>query len=437
MNTYRTSLSAFVALALIASPIALLHAKGDFVANAKKAIAAKKAADAKGKNKKGSAPTAASLVADMQRAVAFIAKSATESKPAISMKAKEARPFWLGLQTISEGLDAIEEGIKAKDASMVDGLEDVGGGVTTVNTSWGIIRGAYPKSQVGRGVIALSSAYEMYLHHFGPAVARFKLGGKATEDEIAEVAEAHAKLEALTAKLHALQSKAKKNSYQQRLVVDLLLLIEEITSFEVNSTRSYCKFIYQWDRLENTLYGYTDIVEAWYPGFYEQWGVITTDCKTISTMFADNSSYYESWDYTSTSIASYGVYYEETAAVASISVEQEASYEESVEAYSEETATEESDEETSEINEEVEVDEDEESTLAEEVEDSEDDHDGDGVSDEDDDDDDNDGTMDEEDGDDDGDGVDDGEDDEDEDDAQDDEDEDDDGIDDSDEGDEE
>jgi hypothetical protein len=100
-------LTAVVAFATLTSaPAAVGPKAADRAAEAKKAIAAKKAAASKGKNKKGNAPTPASLVSDMEKAVAFIAKSAGESKPAINPKAKDARPFWKGLQTIAEGVDA-------------------------------------------------------------------------------------------------------------------------------------------------------------------------------------------------------------------------------------------------------------------------------------------------------------------------------------------
>lgn len=429
MKHTRFTISAFVALALVANTTTPLYAaKADRGAEAKKALASKKAAAAKGKNKQGAAPTPASLVADMQKAVAFIAKSAAESKPAISMKAKQARPFWTGLQTIADGLDDMAAGIKDHDGKMVDGLEDVGGGIVTLTTTWGVIRSAYPKSQVGRGVIALSEAYNLYLHHFGPAVARYKKGGKIAPQEIDEVTKAQAQLAKLEAKLQALEGKAKKNSYQQRMVVDLLLLVTDLLDIKASSVKNYCKFVYQWDRLENALYGYGDIIEDWYPDFYTTWEVITPDCESISSMFADNSVYYEGWSYTTETVVNYGVYYERTAAVSSITVEQVTSYEETVESYSEETATEEASEEEAEIDEEVEIDEDEEHSLFEEVETSADDEDGDGILDEDDDDDDNDGVLDADDNDDDGDGVDDADDDEEDDEAQADDDDDDDGI---------
>lgn len=422
-------LTAVVAFATLTSASAVVGPKAaDRAAEAKKAIAAKKAAASKGKNKKGEAPTPASLVADMEKAVAFIAKSAGESKPAINPKAKEARPFWKGLQTIAEGVDEMKEGIKAQDDGMVDGLEDVGGGIITLTTSWGVIRGAYPQSQVGRGVIALSEAYNTYLHHYGPAVARYKKGGKVSPDEAAEVEKAHAVLAKLGDKLEALETKAKKNSYQQRMAVDLLLLVDELLEVKATNVKNYCKFIYQWDRLENALYGYTDIIEVWYPGFYKEWDVIADETEAVTGLFGDNNGYYVGWNYIVEPVQNYGIYYERTAAISSVTIEQVSSYEETVEAYSEETAIEESSEESEEINEEIEVSEDEEHSLFEEVEASKDDQDGDGILDEDDADDDNDGTLDEADNDDDGDGISDADDDEEDDNMQADDDDDDDGI---------
>lgn len=390
----------------------------------------------KHKRKAGAPPTAASMISDMQKAVAFIAMSA---KDKISTKSKEARPFWSALKSSSTALDAMEGGLKGKNDDVVKGLNELGRSMTELCASWGILRGSHPKLQVGRGVIALSEAYDTYIYHFGPTVARFKKGGEMSKDEKALVKNCMGQLAKLDDEIKALEAKTKANSNQRRLVSDLLSLIEELQEVQATNLKSYCKFMYQWNRLTCAVGGYSEIIEVWYPEFYSDWKVVTADYVVMTHDFEVVSlTYYEGWAYTETSVAKYNDYYERTAVLASVTVEQESQFESYVEEYSEESATEESSEEMAEISEEIEIDEEDDSTLFEEVEDSNDDEDGDGVDDEEDTDDDNDGVSDEEDGDDDGDGVDDADDEDEDEDAGDedeeDDDADDDGIDDDDDG---
>ncbi len=370
-----------------------LHAKPDRAADAKEALAAKKAAAAKGKNKKGAAPTPASLVADMQKAVDLIAKQAQDAKEPISLKAKETRPFWDGLRMIDTSLAAMTKSLKAKDTSMAKALEDAGAGMVVLSTSWGILREAYPKSQVGTGVIALSEAYNLYSHHYGPAVARYKKGGKISPAEMAEVTKASTLLQSFRPKLAKLEKQAKHNTYPQRMAMDELMLIDELLALEMKHAKQYAAFLYQWERFKNTLYGYGLVMEHWYPDYFVKWDSCKADVVGVFGMFATAGDYYTGWDYYSLPVTDYGVYYERTAVLTTVTTAELASYEHTIETYSESTATEVSEEEETLINEETEVDEDEEQSLFEEVEMSADDHDGDGVSDEDDEDDGNDGSA--------------------------------------------
>lgn len=357
----------------------------------------------KHKRKEGAALTASSLVSDMQKAVAFIAKSA---KDKISMKSKEARPFWSALENCSKALDQIESGQKAKDGTMFKGLQELGKSLPQLSASWGILRGSHKGLQVGRGVIALSTAYDTYLFNFGPSIARKKKGGEVTSAEKAKLAKSRGEVTKLKGQLAALKSKAKPKSYELRLIADLIVLCNELEKVSGNDLKAYTKYLYQLDRLTYTVDGYGDLFEVWYPATYQGWSSACADYNTMYVEFTvDVSSYYEGWDYSSVSVTSYGDYYEATSSVSSITTTEETTFESYVEEYSEETATEESSEESSEISEEVTVDEEEDSTLSEEVEEGADDEDGDGISDEEDADDDNDGTSDEQDMDDDGDGV--------------------------------
>lgn len=366
-------------------------------------------AKAKGKathNKKGAPPTPASLVKDMKASVAYIVKNAKD----ISPKSKQAVPFYSALKSTSTGLDQMEKGIQSKSPEMLKGLDTVGEGVTQLATTWGIIRGAHPKSSVGRGVKSLNAAYEMYLTHYGPSVAALKKGGKKgklTDAELAEIQQAGPKMEELIGNLKQAQAAAKPKSYQSRMIVDLIALAQKILAIQGTDRGTYAKYQYQTGRLRNTLGAYGNISRSYYPAYYQSsWGKLTPIVNVLGAIFGGSAwNYYDGWNYYDTSIANYGSYYEVSSITSSIETSEISSYEESVESYEEASATEEDEEDEEEIDEEQEEEEDDDDqSLADEAADCDDDADGDGIDDEEDDDDDNDGTSDEEDTDDDGDG---------------------------------
>lgn len=391
------SVALAASLCLAVSPSMSLHGKAK--------------APSKAHNKKGAPPTAASLVDDMKTSVVYIVKNSKD----ISPKSKQAVPYWTALKTIIDGIDLMDVGIQKKSPDMLKGLDLTGQGITQLAATWGMIRGAHPKSTVGRGVVSLSTAYDMYVNHFGPSVASYKKGGgkkgKLTPAEIALIEKSGTQLESLLGKLEKVAGKAKPKSYQERMILDLVNLVQQLAGVEGDGRQAYSKYQYQWNRLQNALAAYSNIIKAYYPDYYTVWQVLDSDTSAMNALFYDDAwSYYEGWNYYETSIENYESYYEETSITESITETEETEYEEDLEEYSEEEATEEDEDDEAELEEEIEVDD--EDSLFEEVEDSDDDEDGDGVSDEEDTDDDNDGVCDEQDGDDDGDGLEDEEEDE-------------------------
>jgi hypothetical protein len=353
-------------------------------------------------NKKGKAPTAQSLVDDMRKAVIYIVQ---QSEP-INDKAKQTKPYWQGLSDTWDGLDLMEDGIAKKNANMLKGLETVGRGLTQTAASWGMIRGKYPKVTAGRGITALHNAYEMYAEHYGPAVARYRQKTPLSAKEKEHLAKSSKQLDALFANLNKVYAKAKPKSWQERLLKDLVGLINDLdrTRQKGKGKLGYASYMYQWNRLQNAMWAYSEIISIAYPEFYEVWAVLEDDIEVMNVCFGSEEevyAYYEEWEYTEQVIEEYDDYYEEVAVVETISEEEETSLEEDLEEYEEEDA--ELEEEFDEELEEEDVES--EDSLFEEVGESYGDDDGDGIDDEEDTDDDNDGTADCEDTDDDCDGV--------------------------------
>lgn len=363
----------------------------------------KQKASPSAKKKASPAPTPITLVADMRKSVAFMAKS---SKSGISTKSKTALPYWSALKSCNEAADQIELGIRAKDERMLKGLNSMGRSLSQLSTSWGVLRKTHGNLEVGRGLIALSKAYDVYNSNYGPVAARKRKGGQVSEQELARLNKCRTDTRKFKSQLVAMRSKESTGSQALRFIADLLYLCDKLDRYSGNDLKAYCGYCDQFDRLQYSMYGYGNVVQAWYPSYSTQWTSVSTSYTSITTSFTYQSwSSYESWDYTSQSARNCDGYYETTAAVSDISTEDIKSYSSYTRDYSEESAVEVSSEEMTAINAQVSLDEEEGGTFAEEVSMSEDDKDADGISDEEDADDDNDGSKDAEDKDDDGDGI--------------------------------
>ncbi|MEI7927333.1 MAG: hypothetical protein WCH40_02195 [Verrucomicrobiales bacterium] len=324
--------------------------------------------------------------------MAFIAKSAKEK---ISTKSKEAVPFWSALKDSSKAIDQMEAGVKAGDGSMIGGLDNLGVSLHQLAASWGVLRASDEGSQVGRGVIALSKAYEVFLFHYGPSVARKHLGGEVTAAEKTQLATARAEVAHLKEQFVSVKGKVKPKTYQHRFISDTLGLCKKIEDIKSDSLKDYCAYIFQYNRLMYTALAYNTLIDVWYPETAKQLGSAPRSSKRPTLAFESScGGYYKGWDYVIIPVTHYDDYYEVTFSISSITETEISSFESYVESYSEESATVESSEEESVIDEEVEMDDDNGGTFADEVSDGADDEDGDGIMDEEDTDDDNDGTAD-------------------------------------------
>lgn len=392
-----------VVLLSVGAGYLLMHAPHTFAKPPKAAPSKQKVTTPKKKKKAPPAPTPTTLVADMRKSVAFMAKS---SKSGISTKSKTARPYWAALKSCNEAVDQIEVGIRSKDDRMLKGLNSMGRSISQLSTSWGVLRKSHDNLEVGRGLIALSNSYNVYNSNYGPVAARKRQGGRVSEQELSRLNKCRGDTRQFRSHLVAMKSKSSTGSQVLRFVADLLYLCDQLDRFSGNDLDAYCGYCDQFDRLHYSMYGYGNVVQAWYPTYASQWNTVSTSYTSISTSFTYQSwSSYESWDYTSQSARNCDGYYETTAAVSDISSEDIKSYSSYTRDYSEESAVEVSSEELTAINAEVSLDEEESGTFAEEVGMGEDDKDADGISDEKDADDDNDGSKDSEDKDDDGDGI--------------------------------
>ncbi len=381
----------------------LTHAPHAFAKPPKAAPSKQKVTTSKKKRKAPPAPTPISLVADMRKSVAFMAKS---SKSGISTKSRTARPYWAALKSCNEAVDQIEVGIRSKDDRMLKGLNSMGRSISQLSTSWGVLRKTHGNLEVGRGLIALSNSYNVYNSNYGPVAARKRQAGRVSEQELSRLNKCRGDTRQFRSQLVAMKSRSSTGSQVLRFVADLLYLCDQLDRFSGNDLDAYCGYCDQFDRLQYSMYGYGNVVQAWYPTYATQWNTVSTSYTSISTSFTYQSwSSYESWDYSSQSARNCDGYYETTAAVSDISSEDIKSYSSYTRDYSEESAVETSSEEMTAINAEVSLDEEESGTFAEEVGMGEDDKDADGISDEKDADDDNDGSKDSEDKDDDGDGI--------------------------------
>lgn len=340
--------------------------------------------------------TAAKCIKDMRAAVAFISKHARKD---MNAKAKTERPFWSGLQLVTVSLKQMETGVKKPDAKYMKASNSLGEGAAEVTTAWKVLRKGYPKSQVGRGVVALAKATKAYRKNFGPEAARRKQGGKVSPKELAEITRQKAAIAKLQAQLAGIKGAP---GFAPTMLLDLLHQCKALLGLDTSTLPGYLEFCHLHGVLQETFAAYSDCVEVWYPDAYAQWGAFATfsEIFALAPWWAD-PAFYGAWDLSTVSITSVGDYYESVIVESETTITEESTF---ISEYHEDTATEEDAEDSADIAESSDeaIEEDAES-LEDEMTDG--DADGDGTPDAEDMDDDNDGTPDTEDADDDGDGT--------------------------------
>jgi len=331
------------------------------------ARADEKPADPKAKEE-GKKLTAAMIVSDMQKSVALIAKNA---KGKISTKSKPASPFWSALKDSSKAIDKMEAGLKTTDASTLQGLDALGVSVHQLAAAWGVLKASHEGVDVAPGLKALSKSYETFLFHFGPSVARKKMGGEVTDAEKATLATARKEVEGIKAQLTVIEGKAKPKSYQQRFVHDILILSKDVEAVKGNDLKSYCTYIYQYNRLKYTVLAYNSLVDDWFPDFSKDWDTVAKTKKEKAEGYGAFSetevTYYKEYHYAEKTVAKAEEYYEVVACVEVITESEEATLEEYTESYSEESATEASSEEMADVDEDVSIDENDQESFADEA----------------------------------------------------------------------
>ena len=311
--------------------------------------------------------TAAMVVADMQKSVALIAKSA---KGKISTKSKPASPFWSALKDSSKAIDKMEAGLKKNDSSTMEGLDSLGVNVHQLAAAWGVLKASHEGVDVAPGLKALTKSYETFLFHFGPSVARKKMGGEVTAAEKTALAAARKEVEGIKSQLTVIEGKAKPKSYQQRFVHDILVLCKDVEAVKGEDLKTYCTYLYQYNRLKYTVLAYNSLVDDWFPNFSKDWNTVAKEKNEkqegCGAFTETEVTYYKEYHYADKAVAKTEGYFEVVACVEVITETEEATLEEYTESYSEESATEESSEEMADVEEDVSVDEGDSESFADE-----------------------------------------------------------------------
>lgn len=382
------------------------------VADAKAAAAKKKPG-----SKKKTPSNANALLDRMQKATAYIVKTAkapgekdaaakeAQKKEAqkkeggkLDPKKKTQRPFWSALKAINGNVKAMKGAIAAKDPKFFKLLDETGRAVAEVNHGAQLLRLKDRKALAG--VKALSVSYNELLKNFGKEAARKKKGGELSAAEKEQLAKMRSGAKGVRDKLKAMQTKLdrKKNARLYAQLMDLIALSSKIDRLKGDNLNAYIEMLYLVDYLTDDWYSYGQYLQVWDPALYTEW-------TSYSSVYESYYSYYEtsytSIEYTDWSAmdSSVEVVDAESAYDIEVSNEEIASSDSLVESYSEETSTAEM------TAEETAAEAADTSENEDVVYDTEDDDDGDGLEDADDTDDDGDGVPDEKDTDDDNDGV--------------------------------
>ncbi len=308
-------------------------------------------------------PTAKSLIVDMRKAVTYIASSSS-----MIQKTQSAKPFWGALRDTSASLDEMEKGLKAGDKRMPQGMANAGRGINQLDSSWKLLQRAHPSPKVTQGMKSLSSSFALYRTNFGPAAARAHKGGRLTAADTRSVNKNSRKLNSLRGQFSKMGRDARKNSYEEQLVLDVLNLINRLLNSNTNQLDGYLVYLDEWDRLDYALYGCSNVLYHWYPDYYNEYDQVFVSYEEYSTVYYETTwTSYEEWSYSEVTIEEYDEEWAESVSyTASVDEAEESEVSASLEAYDEEEADEISEEEISLLDQEIEVDDQDREALADE-----------------------------------------------------------------------
>ncbi len=226
------------------------------------------AEDAKKKPKKAKQKaTAAALVKDLEKGVAFSVRAARQAK--LDAKQPMAKPLFAALKQMSLATDDLQKAVDAKDKAFFTALEAAG-------KAAGLLRVAAPRvggkhKDLNTGVKTVLNAYSLLRGSYGREAVRAKRGKQLSEKETQQIARLNEKTAAFLQKLSALEKQVAGNARMLKDLQDMQKRVEKI-QFAKPSLESLLTALIDIDEIETEWVAY----EIYVPTEYRvQWNETT------------------------------------------------------------------------------------------------------------------------------------------------------------------
>ena len=247
----------------------------------------------------GKKATAKELLADANKASAFMIKSARADK-ALDGKVAKNKPFWQATQKISKALDRAEKGFAAKSDDFFQGVSDARTAEEQMKVAWQLTDSK--NKQVIDSGKKLGHALALLRTDFSKEAARKKKGGELTAQEKQAFEKIKAQQKALLAKIAALEAKAKDDKALLHGLHKMKQRAARIVKAPL-TVNAFVATLYVVDEIEGLLYGYDYYVDKRYRGDWFDVAVLTTEWETTYTEIYALETY--EWSAVETSVDIY------------------------------------------------------------------------------------------------------------------------------------
>lgn len=254
-----------------------------------------------GKAKPTGKQTAAQLLADAQKALAYTVKASRAAGEELSPENPAAKPFLASLQKISKALDGAEKGLAAKDGSFFKEIGHAQSGVAQMQVAWDLTESSNP--EVIKGGKALGGAVSALHNEYGPMAQRQAKGGELTSEEKQNFQKLKADQGEFRKKLHHLMS---GNSKDPVLVKGLKGLSRRSLEIEKapNTVDAYTSALDFLSTISGILEGYSYYAA---PSERKAWSSVHKPVTTWTTYYYAPVSTYD-WSYTEIPVEVYDDY---------------------------------------------------------------------------------------------------------------------------------
>ena len=245
--------------------------------------------------------TAAQLLADAKKALAYTVKAARADGQELSATNPDAKPFLLALQKVSKSLDDAQKSLAAKDPEFFKAIGHADSGVSQMQATWDLTKSN--NADVIKGGRALSGAVDALHSEYGPMAERKIKGGALTDSEKQNFTKIKSAQPTFRKELGRLYAQSKK---EPALELGLRKLSKRSMEIEKapDTVAGYAGAMDLMSSLSGLLHGYSYYAP---PSKRKSWGALTKSTSSWSSYAYSSDSGYN-WSYTETPVDVYDSY---------------------------------------------------------------------------------------------------------------------------------